>query len=148
MKQQCCHAVRCVEVIHMSDLQYQLILSPQKFLLYDEVATAYGFTKDGMMTTVTARGKFSSVTCGYKMDRARSGVLRMNTYATENATCMDATAYKEGIRVASVTAKWTEDFPDNTLTSVSLDVKPGGLVAVIGPVGSGKVSYSCRKGTV
>ena len=131
----------------MSDLQYKLVLSPQKFLLYDEVATAYVFAEDGMMTTVTARGKLTSVTCGYKMDRAKSGVLKMNTYGTENATYMDATADKEGIRVANITAKWTEDFPDNTLSNVSLDVKPGGLVAVIGPVGSGKVSYSCMKGT-
>ena len=48
--------------------------------------------------------------------------------------------HKIGIRVVNVTAKWSEDLNENALTNVNLDVKPGGLVAVIGPVGSGKVS--------
>lgn len=47
------------------------------------------------------------------------------------------------IRVTSITAKWTNFLSENTLTGVNLDVRPGGLVAVIGPVGSGKVSYEC-----
>ena len=47
------------------------------------------------------------------------------------------------IRVTSITAKWTNILSENTLTGVSLDVRPGGLVAVIGPVGSGKVNCEC-----
>lgn len=47
------------------------------------------------------------------------------------------------IRVTSITAKWSNNLSENTLTGVSLDVRPGGLVAVIGPVGSGKVNYEC-----
>jgi ABC-type glutathione transport system ATPase component len=55
----------------------------------------------------------------------------------------DDPAHRKVIRVTSITAKWTNDLSENTLTSVSLDVRPGGLVAIIGPVGSGKVNYTC-----
>jgi hypothetical protein len=94
--------VRSVEEMHMSDLQYKLILSPQKFLLYDEVANTSSFTEEGMLTTITAGGKITSVTCGYRMDRAKIGVLKMNTCTVENITCMDATADKKGIRIANI----------------------------------------------
>jgi len=47
------------------------------------------------------------------------------------------------IKVTSITAKWTNVLSENTLTGVSLDVRPGGFVAVIGPVGSGKVNFEC-----
>jgi ABC-type bacteriocin/lantibiotic exporter with double-glycine peptidase domain len=53
--------------------------------------------------------------------------------------------FSGGIKITSVTAKWTEDLPENTLTDVSLEVRPGALMAIIGPVGSGKVSNRYRK---
>lgn len=37
-------------------------------------------------------------------------------------------------------AKWAPGLLENTLNNVSLHIRPGQLVAVIGPVGCGKVS--------
>ncbi|XP_041354291.1 ATP-binding cassette sub-family C member 4-like [Gigantopelta aegis] len=44
------------------------------------------------------------------------------------------------IRMNNVTAKWDKNVDQNTLEKISLDVRPGELVAVIGPVGAGKSS--------
>lgn len=43
------------------------------------------------------------------------------------------------INVSNVTAKWTDSQTDNTLENINLTVSPGRLVAIIGPVGAGKV---------
>lgn len=45
-----------------------------------------------------------------------------------------------GVYLEGVTAKWNEASTENTLTNVSFVAKPGQLLAVIGPVGSGKSS--------
>lgn len=45
-----------------------------------------------------------------------------------------------GVRLEGVTARWSESSTENTLASVSFGVKPGQLLAIIGPVGSGKSS--------
>jgi ABC-type transport system involved in cytochrome bd biosynthesis fused ATPase/permease subunit len=52
----------------------------------------------------------------------------------------DATAPRPGsvIRVKNIVGRWTDEAPD-VLLNVSLEAGPGNLVAVIGPVGSGKV---------
>lgn len=44
-----------------------------------------------------------------------------------------------GIIVSNVSAKWLPNQSDNTLNDVNLTVRPGRLVAIIGPVGAGKV---------
>jgi len=44
-----------------------------------------------------------------------------------------------GIVVSNATAKWSNTQTDNTLDNINLYVRPGRLVAIIGPVGAGKV---------
>lgn len=44
-----------------------------------------------------------------------------------------------GITITNATAKWRASQTNNTLNHINLTVKPGRLVAVIGPVGAGKV---------
>lgn len=43
------------------------------------------------------------------------------------------------INISNVTAKWIQDEIENSLRRINLTVKTGQLVAVIGPVGAGKV---------
>ncbi|CAH0722626.1 unnamed protein product, partial [Brenthis ino] len=45
-----------------------------------------------------------------------------------------------GVRLKHATAKWITSHAENTLTDLSLTIKPGKLIAVIGPVGAGKSS--------
>ncbi|CAI6361191.1 unnamed protein product [Macrosiphum euphorbiae] len=44
------------------------------------------------------------------------------------------------IVVSNATAKWSDNQTDNTLENINLTVRPGRLVAIIGPVGAGKSS--------
>ncbi|GJQ84115.1 hypothetical protein Trydic_g12088 [Trypoxylus dichotomus] len=46
----------------------------------------------------------------------------------------------KGMTIKNITAKWTEASTDNTLTNFNMELRPGKLIAVIGPVGSGKTS--------
>jgi len=54
------------------------------------------------------------------------------------------TAYdgRGGVTVTDVTAKWPGDQTENTLDNVNVTVTAGQLVAIIGPVGAGKVRTS------
>jgi ATP-binding cassette subfamily C (CFTR/MRP) protein 4 len=45
-----------------------------------------------------------------------------------------------GIRITNVSAQWMPQSHEKTLSKVTVDIEPGMLVAVIGPVGSGKTS--------
>ncbi|CAG2168420.1 unnamed protein product, partial [Oppiella nova] len=45
------------------------------------------------------------------------------------------------LSVNNISAKWSEDSPYPTLHNISAHLKPGDLLAVIGPVGAGKTSF-------
>jgi len=47
-----------------------------------------------------------------------------------------------GIDVLNASAKWILNQTDNSLNNINLTVRPGRLVAIIGPVGAGKVWMS------
>lgn len=47
---------------------------------------------------------------------------------------------KQAIEITNATAKWSELSAENSLNNVSFSVNKGTLLAVIGPVGAGKVS--------
>lgn len=57
-----------------------------------------------------------------------------------------------GIVISNVTAKWDNGQRSNTLEAINLTVEPGQLVALIGPVGAGKVCvriiFRDRQGSV
>lgn len=50
-----------------------------------------------------------------------------------------------GIVISNATAKWTDSQTENSLENINLTVVPGRLVAIIGPVGSGKVMIKPQK---
>lgn len=50
-----------------------------------------------------------------------------------------------GIVIYNATAKWTDMQTENSLENINLTVRPGRLVAVIGPVGAGKVNISINR---
>nr|CAD7428950.1 unnamed protein product [Timema monikensis] len=75
---------------------------------------------------------------------------------------IDETSFEEGVvsdenvkgdvTISHLTARWSTDTTENTLTDVNLRAGPGELLAIIGPVGAGKETVGhhwtsrCRKG--
>lgn len=83
-----------------------------------------------------------------KADKAANGASRkpiiINNDTTNNIGNRNDTEQSNnlGIVVSNVTAKWTDAQTENSLENINLTVKPRRLVAVIGPVGAGKVYYN------
>lgn len=100
----------------------------QKFLLYDETVLALEHKKieNGNIYLNKSISKGNYDTFGNSEKIAKEPVTNETN--------------RQGIFIKNATAKWVKDLADNTLSNVTLDVVPGKLVAVIGPVGSGKSS--------
>ncbi|PSN47509.1 hypothetical protein C0J52_02251 [Blattella germanica] len=112
----------------------------QKFLMHGEIVTA---TPSKLSIEDGTMKNYSKDKYNFHVDNADNNVKELGIALenkTKNGTEMADIVNKVGIRVSNITAKWSEDLNEDTLTNVNLDVKPGGLVAVIGPVGSGKTS--------
>ncbi|KAJ9590290.1 hypothetical protein L9F63_027871, partial [Diploptera punctata] len=104
-----------------------------KFLLYEEVAETTKLSISGGTSNIDRKEKELVMNCE-SMENNIENLDATKSKIVENDK------NKIGIKVINVTAKWSEDLNENALTDVRLDVKPGGLAAVIGPVGSGKTS--------
>ncbi|KAF2894430.1 hypothetical protein ILUMI_11737 [Ignelater luminosus] len=90
-----------------------------KFLLYDETQLAIELKAAEKLTGKPAMNGIN--------DKSEK-----NNVHSQNS--------EHSVVIQNGTAKWTGSSSDNTLTNMNLKVKRGGLVAVIGPVGSGKTS--------
>lgn len=68
------------------------------------------------------------------------GIIRTDTLMRTESLSDSKRKRRKGIIMKNSTAKWVPTLGENTLSNINLKVTPGRLVAVIGPVGSGKSS--------
>lgn len=52
---------------------------------------------------------------------------------------------KHGLFLSNAVASWSGDNHDPTLNNITVNLTPGKLAAIIGPVGSGKVNLTVKK---
>lgn len=64
-----------------------------------------------------------------------SDINTENINIKEKTGCLNSV----GIVISNASAKWTAVQTCNTLVNINLNITPGQLVAIIGPVGAGKV---------
>lgn len=78
------------------------------------------------------------------MYEEKNGPSKDDSSVTKSADIRQRTneLKKYGIVISNANAKWTNAQAENSLDSISLTVRPGRLVAIIGPVGAGKVSFN------
>lgn len=86
-----------------------------KFLMYDETSLAI-------------------------TQNVNDGIMRTDSLMRTDSISDPKRKRRKGIIMKNATAKWQPNAAENTLTNLNLKVTPGRLVAVIGPVGSGKSS--------
>ncbi|XP_063224304.1 ATP-binding cassette sub-family C member 4-like [Bacillus rossius redtenbacheri] len=97
----------------------------QKFLLYEELETP--------RRSNLQQSKYGSVSPNEKP-------LALTSPPGEEEKEEDGKIERIGIEMSGATAKWTAESHENTLSDINLRVSTGQLLAVIGPVGSGKTS--------
>ncbi|XP_021935708.1 multidrug resistance-associated protein 4-like isoform X2 [Zootermopsis nevadensis] len=135
-------------ITHISEA-YVSVQRIKNFLLYDEIAHAAGLNTGSGMSPVHDSVddddcRLSNGCSEVKPNSEKSkpdGADYIDTRTRGDHTDTEnPLEFSGGIKITGVTAKWTDDLPENTLTDVSVEVRTGGLMAIIGPVGSGKTS--------
>lgn len=99
--------------------------------------------KDNKSTTVTnynANHKIKSNGVNTSLDAL------IHNIDLENSDIQNDTqeSIELGITIFNASAKWTDAQPNYCIQNINLNVRPGQLVAVIGPVGAGKVYIKSR----
>jgi len=76
----------------------------------------------------------------------KNGVINLDI-STDNIDIKKNTGLLNnfGIVISNASAKWTDIQTCNTLDNINLNIIPGRLVAIIGPVGAGKVQKNLYK---
>uniref|UniRef100_A0A336M8S7 CSON013802 protein n=1 Tax=Culicoides sonorensis TaxID=179676 RepID=A0A336M8S7_CULSO len=73
------------------------------------------------------------------LEKEENEKLAVNGHSN-GVTSTAAPSSESAVIMKDVTAKWDPKYTENTLNNINLDLKKGKLIAVIGPVGSGKSS--------
>uniref|UniRef100_A0A8D8Y1X0 Probable multidrug resistance-associated protein lethal(2)03659 n=3 Tax=Cacopsylla melanoneura TaxID=428564 RepID=A0A8D8Y1X0_9HEMI len=108
----------------------------QKFLMYDETQVA-----PVQIPPPSSEDKTSPMYEDTITSLPHNGEVEgSNHQHTVTSMGNGRTPSQTGIFIKNIKAKWLPDQPEYTLNNITLDVKPGKLVAVIGPVGAGKSS--------
>ncbi|XP_069701973.1 probable multidrug resistance-associated protein lethal(2)03659 isoform X2 [Periplaneta americana] len=119
---------RAIQVIAECSVSVKRI---QKFLLYDEVKSAV-ISKNKETSNSTDSKEVGSG------DKIEMDTPSLHTGNIQNVAVNNV--HTKAVKLVNVTAKWAEDLPENTLSNITFELRPGELLAIIGPVGSGKTS--------
>ncbi|XP_055612034.1 probable multidrug resistance-associated protein lethal(2)03659 [Uranotaenia lowii] len=115
----------------------------QKFLLYEEVESMLGVS---MSDPEKEEGSYLDSSLGeldngdMKKDKLEDKMKHSESDGLKERDSTGMQLSEAGVIVDSATARWDSKSTEYTLEGVNLHVQPGTLVAVIGPVGSGKSS--------
>nr|CAD7430331.1 unnamed protein product [Timema monikensis] len=111
----------------------------QKFLLYEETQIQRPISsttdKSDKNNGVSHKKRTDKVSDVAEKVSEKSSLLEKHDSSTGGESYPRG---EVGIRVVEATARWLTDSAEPTLDKISLTVHPGRLLAVIGPVGSGK----------
>ncbi|XP_052861311.1 probable multidrug resistance-associated protein lethal(2)03659 [Anopheles cruzii] len=122
----------------------------QKFMQYEEIETVSGVSMvtpderhDNVSSSVSTEGLPSEKGVALPNSRlikhSESDGLKEESGAGDDAVSNNHLS-EAGVQVEKAVARWDPKATELTLDGVDLHVQPGTLVAVIGPVGSGKSS--------
>jgi ATP-binding cassette, subfamily C (CFTR/MRP), member 4 len=119
----------------------------EKYVLYDEIKNKKQAMSENADIEENSRADLNELTIsGSEQLTITKNVVekeffeKANEETEKNENGSSTHLSETGVMVQNLKAKWNTESTEYTLNDVNLHVQPGTLVAVIGPVGSGKTS--------